>query len=127
MLSNYIVFEPIFSMTKKQSKLEFQVSRISHFLTLRLPGAKHFFDPKNHFNILKWPNLNYQTIRYFFRSSHISLPSSPWVYQPLVKLVKMQHLFDDPIRACRVPFDSKYHKTDMHKVFFLDNCMFFSC
>ena len=31
-------FQPI-SMTKKQSKLEFQFSRISHFMTLRLPGA----------------------------------------------------------------------------------------
>ena len=40
MLSCYIVYEPYFqpiSMTKKQPKLEVQFSRISHFMTLRLP------------------------------------------------------------------------------------------
>ena len=53
-------YQPI-SMTKKQSKLEFQFSRISHFMTLWLPGA-----PRGGTKIIltctKWPNLNYQTI-----------------------------------------------------------------
>ena len=39
-------------MTKKQSKLEFQFSRISHFMTLQLPG-----DPKNPFNVHKMASL----------------------------------------------------------------------
>ena len=49
------------------SKLEFQVSRISLFMTLQLPGAPRgsttiFSTPTIMLTCTKWPNLNYQTI-----------------------------------------------------------------
>ena len=48
-------------MTKKQTKLIFQFSRISHLLVLQLPG-KIFLSPKISLTCTKLPNLTYRTI-----------------------------------------------------------------